>query len=128
MSEDVDCFIDSDSFSDQKLIEMLQRGKKVSSLSLVRYLSRGIVSTSEMYTPKKEVVKELLDAGAEPFHFEQRRDWEVIFQNDIRAHMPVPLRSTINLAALIRDRSVMDLLFKAGEKLNDYTVRFLEAV
>lgn len=125
MSEDVDSFIDSDSFTDQKLVSMVREGKRLSSLTLLRYLSRGIVNMSSMHTPKAEVIRELLDAGAVPFHFSKGDEWETLLQNDIRLYMPFALRSTINLAALLHDRAIMDLLVSAGEDLNDYTATFL---
>jgi hypothetical protein len=126
MSSEIDSYIDSDSFSDQGLLSMLGEGKRLSSLTLVRYLSKGVVHPSECYSPKAEVIRELLHAGASPFHYSQRHEWEVLFQDDIRAYMPQPLRSTLNLAALIHDRAIMDLLVKAGEESNMHTEKFLK--
>ncbi len=125
MSSEVDSYIDCDSFSDQGLLSMLGEGKKLSPLTLLRYLSKGVVFPSICYNPKAEIIRELLHAGASPFHYSQRHEWEMLFHDDIRAYMPHPLRSTLNLAALIHDRAIMDLLVKAGEEPNKHTVSFL---
>lgn len=127
MSEEVDALIDSEFYTDKKLLEMLRSGHRVSPLTLVRYLSRGVVNLESVYSPKIEVIEELISAGAVPFHFSQRNEWEALFKNDVRVHMPVPLRSTINLAALIRNREIVDLLVKEGEEPNDYTYQFLQS-
>ncbi|MEM1282842.1 MAG: hypothetical protein AAGG81_04740 [Chlamydiota bacterium] len=127
MSEEVDTFIDSRFYTDKKLLEMLRSGHIVSSVTLVRYLSRGVVNLESLYTPNKEMIEELIIAGAVPFHFSQRYEWEALFKNDVRIHIPISLRSTINLAALVRNSEIIDLLVKEGEEPNDYTYQFLQS-
>lgn len=122
--KDIDSYIDSDEFRDCGLISMLRRGKAPTSLTLLRYLSRSFVYPLHFFEPSAEATKELLDAGATPFHFKGRLDWEEIFMDDPRLYMPNSLRSTLNIAALIDKGEILQLLLDAGEKPNAFTHRF----
>lgn len=79
-----------------------------------------------MYKPTIEITKELLNAGATPFHYNQSHEWEDLFVNDTRVYMPQPLRCTLNIAALINDREIFDALIQAGEETNKHTAMFFE--
>jgi len=125
---DVDSFIDSESFNENELLYIAENSNTLTLTSLIRYLSKGVVAPiAHSFSPKASVVEKLLQKGAVPFS-QSSANWLSNFESDIRHALPIPLRSTINLATLIDDSQIVRLLVMSGEQPNKYTYKLVNSV
>lgn len=120
----VDELLESDEYSDEALIELLERGERAGSLSLLKYLAKGFISgKATAFVPKVSIVERLIDSGAAPHHY----GIFVLPDEDLLARLPKPLQSTINIAYFIDDIEIIKVLRRAGEKPNRYTWMYVNA-
>lgn len=124
MSQSIDVYIDSDSFHEEEFLQRLEDGEKPTAATLIIYLSKGVVYPLSNHQPQVKTVEKLLSSGAKPYLFDSSYKWDLHFYQNIRIHMPKILRSTLNVAALLGNEEIMQMLLNSGEIPNLYTTNF----